>query len=113
MLPHQHRLTSKNDFDQVFSKGKNIRGKFFNVIILSNGSSKKSRFGVIVSNKVSKSAVVRNMIKRAIRSFVQDQIAGFERGLDVVVVAKNSASSQDKLALFEDLKSCFNLVSLV
>ncbi|MBI4029529.1 MAG: ribonuclease P protein component [Candidatus Blackburnbacteria bacterium] len=113
MLPRQHRLTSKKDFGQVFSKGKNIGGKFFNVVILNSDPGKKSRFGVIVSNKVSKSAVVRNMIKRLVRSFVQDQMPVLENGLNIVVVAKTSAASKEKLALLEDIKSCFNLLSSV
>ncbi|MBI2590367.1 MAG: ribonuclease P protein component [Candidatus Blackburnbacteria bacterium] len=108
MLPRQHRLTSKKDFQEVFLKGKNISGRFFNIVILHSDSGKKSKFGIIVSNKVSKRAVLRNRIKRVVRSFIQDHILELENGINILVVARNNSSFQENTVLAEDLKSCFD-----
>ncbi len=89
MLPRNYRLTKKSDFDRVFKKG----GKpFFSLSLhltkIQNTLS-YSRFGIVVSNKVSKKATKRNLIKRRIREILRKEIPSIVSGYDVVFVAKS------------------------
>ena len=62
-LPKKNRLKKKKDFEEVFKKGKAVRGNFLFVRYLKN-SLQFPRFAFVVSSKVSKKAVARNRIRR-------------------------------------------------
>ena len=86
MLPKQNRLTNKNDFDLVFRGGKNIKGSFLVVKILKN-NLKESRFGFIVSKKVSNKATVRNKIKRRLKDIAARELKDIKNSQDIVFIA--------------------------
>lgn len=70
MISKQHRFHGHNSLNYVYKNGKTARGEF---ISLRFASSKRSdyRMAVVVSKKVSKSAVVRNRIRRRIYEVVR------------------------------------------
>ena len=87
MLPQKNRLNKKKDFDAVFKKGKSSFDELLGVKILKNNKQKFSRFGIIVSSKVSKKAVKRNKIKRRIRNIIRkNHLSSIVIG-DVVVIS--------------------------
>lgn len=47
----------------------------------------QSRFAIIVSNKVSKKATQRNLIKRRLRELIRLQLSQIETGADVAILA--------------------------
>ena len=47
----------------------------------------ENRFGFIVSQKVSKKAVLRNKIKRRLRDIVRQNIAKIRKGIDAALIA--------------------------
>ena len=69
MLPKINRLTKKNDFNAVFQKGNGAKISQLIFKARKNGLQ-ESRFGFIVSKKVSNKATIRNKIKRRLRSAV-------------------------------------------
>jgi len=85
MLKKENRLTKKKDFDQVFEKGKSSFNKLLGIKAVNNESS-FSRFGIIVSTKISKKAVERNKIKRRIRNILQKELENIRIGKDVVII---------------------------
>lgn len=62
MLPKKLRLPIQ---EVISKKGKTHKNTFFTIKVFSNNLN-FSRFGVVISKKVGKTAVVRNKIKRAI-----------------------------------------------
>ena len=109
MLPKENRLTKKKDFDIVFKEGKSVKGEFLLVKILKS-HLKKSRFGFIVSKKISNKAVERNKIKRRLRKAFSDRLKSFSGSLDVVIIAlpgileKNFSEIEQAIAkLFKNL----------
>ncbi|PLX20432.1 ribonuclease P protein component [Candidatus Parcubacteria bacterium] len=66
MFAQKNRISKQRDFDKIFKKGKTIKNGFFKIFILSN-NLKYNRYSIIISKKVSKSAFIRNKIKRTIR----------------------------------------------
>ena len=85
MLPKAHRLTKKKDFDVVFKNGRSIKNDFLICKVLEN-NAKESRFGFVVSKKVSPLAVVRNKVKRQLRSAVGLLPEAFDKSKDVVIL---------------------------
>ena len=77
-LPRQYRLRSPRSFSKVYRHGKRaakrclaikaLKNPLPDEETLSNGSSSGLRFGVSISRKVHKRAVVRNRIKRQIHA---------------------------------------------
>lgn len=110
MLKKIYRVTKKKEFDLIFSQGKSRQTEELGVKLLVNDLT-FNRFGVIISNKVSKSAVVRNSIKRKIRANFDHLLPNLKKSYDIVVITRPSViklSSQeikDKLTfLFKGLK---------
>jgi len=62
MLPKQHRITKDKEFALVFDQGKSYATKLLILKAMPNNSN-ISRFGFIVSAKVSKKACQRSKIK--------------------------------------------------
>lgn len=70
MLKRQHRLKKQVDFLRVFKEGK--RQQLDSLLIYQAPNNLDiARFGVVVSKKVSKKAVVRNKIRRSLLALLE------------------------------------------
>lgn len=84
-------LKSNRDFKNVYSNGKSYANKYLVMYVLENGTQ-KNRLGISVSKKVGNS-VVRHRLTRLVRESYRLHEDIFNSGLDIVVIARNSASS--------------------
>jgi ribonuclease P protein component len=66
MISRLHRFHGHNSLRYVYSHGEAIRGPLFSVKSVRNDRRTVYRLAVVVSKKVSKSAVLRNRIRRRI-----------------------------------------------
>jgi ribonuclease P protein component len=103
------RLLDKADFAKVFSQGIKSHGKYFLLIVTSN-DLEHARLGIAVSRKVSTRAVIRNRIKRQIRESFRTN-KNILKGLDCVVIARNSAASTEKPVLRTSLDNHWQKIS--
>ena len=78
------------DFQRVYKKGRSYANKYLVMYLLEN-NQKMNRLGISVSKKVGNS-VVRHRITRLIRESYRLHENIFNSGLDIVVIARNSAS---------------------
>ena len=85
MISRKNRFHGYNSLRNVYRTGKVARGPLFAVKAAENPRRQSYRLAVVVSRKVSKSAVARNRIRRRLyettRSF-EPQLSG---GLDIVI----------------------------
>ena len=79
------------DFQRVYKKGRSYANKYLVMYLLEN-NQEMNRLGISVSKKVGNS-VVRHRITRLIRESYRLHENIFNSGLDIVVIARNSASS--------------------
>ncbi len=86
MLPKINRIKKKKDFEDIFKKGKSLKNGFLIFKVAGNGLG-QSRFGFVVSQKVSKKAVVRNKIKRRMSGIIRLNLKNIKNGIDIVLVA--------------------------
>lgn len=100
-------LKSNMDFQRVYKKGKSYANKYLVMYVLEN-NHEINRLGISVSKKVGNS-VVRHRITRLIRESYRLHENIFNSGLDIVVIARNSASS---VSYFEIESALLHLAKL-
>ncbi len=92
-------LKKNYDFKNVYKKGKSYANRYLVMYVLENNTD-RNRLGISVSKKVGNS-VVRHRVTRLVRESYRLHENIFNSGLDIVVVARNNASS----ASYADIES--------
>lgn len=108
-LNKKNRLKKKKDFEEVFKRGRAVRGSFL-LIKYKKNESDIPRFGFVVSAKVVPKAVKRNRIKR----ILSETARGFLKslgGYDVIVLGTIQALNGDMNDLKRDLVSMLKKIS--
>lgn len=90
MLNKANRLNKHGSFAYVYRKGNRLSES--DVVLIYTAPAHSVRVGFSVSNKVGK-AVVRNKVKRRLRSAVQNRIPSM-RGCQAIVLAKPGAADK-------------------
>lgn len=112
MLPKKNRLKKEKDFEKVFKKGKGLRKDFLFLKLLNN-NLKKSRFGIVVSTKISKKATVRNKTRRRIREIIRNHLDEIKKGKDIVIVAQPGIEEKSFSQIKETLIELFKKAKLI
>ncbi|MCK5459687.1 ribonuclease P protein component [Candidatus Parcubacteria bacterium] len=97
MLAKKYCLKGKANFEKVFKYGDKHFAAMFGLKILKN-SLDYPRFGIIISGKISKKAVVRNKVRRRISEIFRLNLKNFRSGFDVIIICRQpiiKASYQD------------------
>lgn len=84
-------LKKNSDFEHVFKKGRYIAAPHIVIYMLENGG-KTNRIGITVTKKIGKS-VERNRLRRLIRENYRRIEGKIRTGLDIVIVARNTAGA--------------------
>ncbi len=100
MLPKKHRLSKSAEVKQTTARGRSFFNPYFVVKFLKG--SDNIQITVIVSTKVSKKAVTRNLLKRVVRSVVKDYLTKFYPG-DYAFIIKPAAVKITTLELRKQL----------
>ena len=102
-----NRIKANDDFATTIKKGRAQRDQSY-VIHYCTNSLNYTRVGISVSSKLG-NAVVRNHIKRQIRSMC-DELIDYNQSLDIVIVAKQgfltNSYGDNKTSLTKLLKFC-------
>lgn len=100
-------LKKNKDFRIVYNKGTSHANRYLVMYVLGNDSD-RNRIGISVSKKVGNS-VIRHHITRLVREGYRLHEEIFNRGLDIVVIARVNA----KRASYHEIeKSILNLANL-
>lgn len=94
MLASEHKLHGDKLFEKVKQEGILYQTPDFGVSVLVRIDNSPSRFGFVVSTKISKLAVHRNRIRRAMSEAVRRGLDGIENNYDMIFLAKKSMSSR-------------------
>jgi ribonuclease P protein component len=84
MIGVAHRFHGYNSLRNVYKRGQNVRGSLVSLRFALRGPTRPYRAAVVVSRKVSKSAVVRNRIRRRIYEIVRQSGNTIDPGTDLV-----------------------------
>jgi len=112
MLNKINRLKEDRDIKDVLRYGRQLRiqsmtcyTKKTNLLV--------SRFAVIVSNKVSKSAVSRNLMKRRIREILRTNLTSIKTGFDCIVNIKTNITDMKYAELEKIVLSSFKTLDIL
>jgi ribonuclease P protein component len=84
MLAALHRFHGYGSLRGVYRRGQTVRGPMLSLRFTQRDSRRPYRVAIVVSRKVSKSAVVRNRIRRRIYELVREQAVLIPSGIDLV-----------------------------
>ncbi len=109
-LPKPHRLRRRQDFQKVYQHGKRHQQVHLTLRSLRylSGSDLENlpatRFGISVSTKVSKKAVVRNLLKRQVKAALRQLLPRITRGWSVVIGVRPSAQGCEYVEILRELE---------
>jgi ribonuclease P protein component len=103
MLPKINRIKKKKDFEIIFKNSKSFKTNLFIFRIMKNNLG-QSRFGFVVSQKVSKKAVIRNKVRRRLTEIIKSKIENIKTDINLVVIALPGIEKKE----FSDLKEAMN-----
>jgi len=106
-------MKNPQDFDLVRRKGDHYSGDMIVIGVYDRGDGESSRFGFVVSQKVSKLASVRNKVKRALREAVRQQTNYFKTGLDIVIVAFPETARAYTDEIMKDIELTFRKAGIL
>lgn len=104
MLARDQRLRKERDIAKVYRQGRYGGGANIQVKTLAIGRP-ASRAAIVVSKKVSKSAVVRNRIRRRLAAILRERWQTVRPGCDIVVTVKADISATPPATLTAELAS--------
>ncbi len=106
------RLKKRTDFLHVQRAGRKWIAKGLIVEICEN-QNQGIRYGLTVSKKVSKLAVVRNRFKRRLKAISQEVLPDYAgQNLDIVVVGRVIGVERDYADLKKDLIWCLKKMDI-
>lgn len=111
MFKKVNQLKKDKEFDNVFKHGRSSFNKILGAKAVSNELG-NSRFGILVSNKISKKAVARNKIKRRIREIIRLQLAELKPGFDIVIITLPSVLGRSYQEIEEAIHYNFKKLGL-
>ncbi|MDQ3622041.1 MAG: ribonuclease P protein component [Verrucomicrobiota bacterium] len=94
------RLTRSAEYQRLKREGVSIHGKFMVLSVIKHSTSRETRAGIITSRRVG-GAVVRNRVRRRMRELLRADRPRFERGLWLVLIARQRAAN----ASFDELRT--------
>ena len=116
MLKKLYRLNKTKDIQALMKTGR----AFYSPVLMVRAKANtlpNSRFAIIVSNRVSKKATQRNLIKRRLREIVRHFLPQLETGADVAILASPKIISQGKVLgyqeMFRELEQVFKKARLL
>ena len=89
-----HFLKKNREFVRVFNFGKTFQCSSLKIKWLENKLG-YFRFGIVVSTKIDKKAVIRNKIKRRFRAIFKEFVGEIKPSFDFVVVTRPAIKTLD------------------
>lgn len=98
MFANSHRFHGYGSLKAVYGRGKTVRGSTISLKYSKRDESKPYRIAVVVSRKVSKSAVVRNRIRRRVYEQIRQVSEAIPGGTDLVFTVYSDQVAQTEPA---------------
>lgn len=113
MLQFRHRFHGHGSLRFVYAHGKAVRSSLIVVKLSKNPRRKHSRFAVVISKKVMKSAVRRNRIRRRVYEIIRQELPHLQAGRDVAcIIVSGEVLSLPHKELCAAMRELFTQASL-
>lgn len=112
MLPKNRRLIFKKKLSE-FTRAKKTNNIYFTLLVEKQNKTPLTKFAIVASLKFSKKAVVRNRIKRQLRSAIKELLNQINEGFNVIILVKKQAMDTSYKQLSESLENTFQRSGLI
>lgn len=85
MLSHRNRFHGHGSLRYLYNKGTKARSRELGLYYIENTNRVHSRFAIVVSKKIHKSAVKRNRIRRRIYEIVRLELDSIKKPYDFII----------------------------
>jgi ribonuclease P protein component len=113
MIPYKNRFHGHGSIRYLYQKGKAIKSHLMIIKVIRNPHRKESRFAVVISKKVVKSAVGRNLIRRRVYEYLRTKMPHFNEVYDIVVIISSgemlAISHQEMVSHMNQIFSQFDI----
>lgn len=109
MLPRIYKVRKKAEIDALAKTGRPYRSVFF-IVKNKKNALPETRWIIVVSAKVHKSAVKRNRLRRQVREIIRTSFLKDNLGQDIMVVVKDTALGASFKDLSADLRKTYERV---
>ena len=103
-------IKESKDFDKIIHNGKYLRNNHYIIYHLKN-DYKNYRFGISVGKKISNKAVVRNKLKRRLKSIVDNHKNLYQNNKDYIIIMKRSCLETSYQELENSFIDIFNKIN--
>lgn len=107
----KHRLKKRNEFRQVFQKGRSYANRQFVLYIYKRKREGPFRVGISISRKVG-NAVTRNRLKRMIKEITRHWATIMKPKMDLVIIVRKQAAGMNYQQVKGSLRHLFNKSNL-
>lgn len=102
MISRPYRFHGQNALRYLYSKGSVVRSSSMALKYVRGNRTARCRVAVVVSKKVSKSAVVRNRIRRRIYEAVRLRIGGQSPAFDLAFMVYDARLATDSPEVLQE-----------
>jgi len=113
MFPRENRLSFKDDFEKIKKEGILFQSESFAGLVYDRHDAKPVKIGIIVSNKISKNAVVRNRTRRIIRQGLIPHLSLIKNGQSLIFLAKKNIVKKRSDKIVEEISTFLKQAKLV
>ena len=103
-------IKENKDFTEILNKRNVIKNRFYN-IYYNDKKEVYYRFGLSVGKKISNKAVIRNKLKRRLKSIIDNNKNYYQKSKDYIIIMKEAcleASYEELEKGFQDIMSIIN-----
>lgn len=107
MLPKKNKVLSRSEISSIFKIGKFLSTPLFTIRWQNTEQSHlqlNPQIIIVVSKKISKSAVTRNHLKRQIKSIISHYLHYLPNNMNMILISKPSIRSKIFTEIQRDLK---------
>lgn len=109
MLKRAYRLRKDRDFQRIYRKGQRRSTPNF-TLYYQPSRFDSSQVGFVVSKKVSKSAVVRNSLRRRASAIVETHFKSIQKPFQIIVLIRKDYTSLTPSDLQQELHQLLKVV---
>ena len=114
MLARKYKIKNAEDFDKVKRHGKLYQFKMFAVAILKREEDGDvSRYGFVISKKISNLSTKRNRLRRILDDAVRYNVTRTKDGHDVVFLAKKTMNRSYTDDIMKEVDKALKKIGLV
>lgn len=113
MLSRQNRLTSREVEELFKGRAQTAHAVSFSVRVRRGAAAEAPKATVVAGAKIFKSAVSRARVKRRLRHALRSIIAQCAPGVQIVVMAKESALKDDFVSMANQLRAALRKLQVL